>query len=373
MSDRSFLECRSLDFDDAGFVECFNLDSRIRVVFLLRFFRSRGRFPSRDDDPCREGLQCPGQQLDVTVPDAGRFRLRHVNARRHRVSILRHLDARRGTDRDRQRHQPREPARTRDHPRLLPFGRDIGCHAHRPPGALDEGSPGHRREAPGERRQHRRDRAPVDASTAAGKAFLDMLGVLADVRIQPPPPAASEGISAARRRSACHGRPPKIDMDAIRAGIAEGRSPTGIAREMGISRGTVCKAKAGMPGKAVQGPLEIREDPVPQASRTPRSVRCVFLKMPKYAALMSPFHRMLGVRLSQNTECIRQCQFNGATDETRPSRRVSFGNAALGRPPVDKEPFKDLLSGHQEQRRQSGWNVISEASSTACSTLIRFG
>ena len=55
-----------------------------------------------------------------------------------------------------------------------------------------------------------------------------------------------------------------IDMDEIRARIAEGQSPTRIAREMGISRGTVCKAKvSGEPGKAVQGPLEIRKDPVP--------------------------------------------------------------------------------------------------------------
>ena len=64
------------------------------------------------------------------------------------------------------------------------------------------------------------------------------------------------------------------------------RSPTNVAREMGISRGTVCKAKgkAGEPGKAAQGPLEIREDPVSQASRTPRFVRLVFFKMSVYAA-----------------------------------------------------------------------------------------
>ena len=101
MPDRSFMECWSLDFDDAGFVEGFNLDSRIWVAFQLRFFRTHGRFPSREDDPCRDGLQYLGQQLDVTVPDAGQFRFRHVNARRHRLAILRHLDVRRATDRDR--------------------------------------------------------------------------------------------------------------------------------------------------------------------------------------------------------------------------------------------------------------------------------
>ena len=93
MPDRSFMECWSLDFDDAGFVEGFNLDSRIWVAFQLRFFRTHGRFPSREDDPCRDGLQYLGQQLDVTVPDAGQFRFRHVNARRHRVCRRRHKRA----------------------------------------------------------------------------------------------------------------------------------------------------------------------------------------------------------------------------------------------------------------------------------------
>ncbi len=72
MPDRSFMEFWSLDFDDAGFVEGFNLDSRIRVAFQLRFFRTHGRFPSRGDDPCREGVQYLGQQLDVTVPPCAR-------------------------------------------------------------------------------------------------------------------------------------------------------------------------------------------------------------------------------------------------------------------------------------------------------------
>ena len=54
-----------------------------------------------------------------------------------------------------------------------------------------------------------------------------------------------------------------IDTEEIGTKIAEGQSPTRIAREIGISRGTVYKARAGEPGKAVQDPLEVREDPVP--------------------------------------------------------------------------------------------------------------
>ena len=105
----------------------------------------------------------------------------------------------------------------------------------------------------------------MDTLTAAGKAFFDMFGVFAEFETSLRRERQAEGISADKRRGACRGRPPTIDMDAIRGRIAEGQSPIRTAREMGISRGTVCKAKgtAGEPGKAVQGPLEIREDPAP--------------------------------------------------------------------------------------------------------------
>ena len=57
MSDRSFIESWSLDVDDIAFVEGFNLVSRVWVAFQLRFFRTHGRFPSREDEPCPEGLR----------------------------------------------------------------------------------------------------------------------------------------------------------------------------------------------------------------------------------------------------------------------------------------------------------------------------
>ena len=125
---------------------------------------------------------------------------------------------------------------------------------------------------------------PVDTSTAAGKTRFDMLGVFAEFETYLRRERQAEGIGAARRRGVYRGPPPTIDMEEVRARIADGKSPTKIAREMGISRGSVYKAKAGGPGKAVQGPLEIREDPVPQASRTPQFVRRVFFEMSIYAA-----------------------------------------------------------------------------------------
>ena len=101
MSDRSFIESWSLDVDDIAFVEGFNLVSRVWVAFQLRFFRTHGRFPSREDDFCPESLRYLGRQLDLAAPDPGRFRFHHVNTRRHRAAILRHLGVRRASERDR--------------------------------------------------------------------------------------------------------------------------------------------------------------------------------------------------------------------------------------------------------------------------------
>ena len=77
-----------------------------------------------------------------------------------------------------------------------------------------------------------------------GKAFFDMLGVFAEFETNLRRERQAEGIEAAKREASIVGRPPKIDMAAIQAKLAEGLSPTEIARDMGISRGTVYKAKA---------------------------------------------------------------------------------------------------------------------------------
>ena len=85
---------------------------------------------------------------------------------------------------------------------------------------------------------------PVDTSTAAGKAFFDMLGVFAEFETNLRRERQADGIDAAKRRGIYRGRPPRIDQEAIQNRLARGLSPTEIAREMGISRGTVYKAKA---------------------------------------------------------------------------------------------------------------------------------
>ena len=101
MSDRTFIESWSLAIDEIAFVEEFNLVSRVWVAYQLRFFRTHGRFPSREDDRSAEALRYLGSQLDLAAPDPGEFRYHHVNARRHRTAILRHLGVRRALEEDR--------------------------------------------------------------------------------------------------------------------------------------------------------------------------------------------------------------------------------------------------------------------------------
>ena len=91
---------------------------------------------------------------------------------------------------------------------------------------------------------------PVDTSTAAGKAFFDMLGVFAEFETNLRRERQAEGIAAAKRRGVYRGRPPRIDMEAIKERLANGLSPTEIARDLGVSRGTVYKAKASMPSRS---------------------------------------------------------------------------------------------------------------------------
>jgi len=80
---------------------------------------------------------------------------------------------------------------------------------------------------------------PIDTGTAAGKAFLDMLGVFAEFETNLRKERQAEGIAAAKARGAYKGGKSRIDPSAVRKLAAEGMRPTQIARQLGISRGTV--------------------------------------------------------------------------------------------------------------------------------------
>ncbi len=87
---------------------------------------------------------------------------------------------------------------------------------------------------------------PVDTSTAAGKAFFDMLGVFAEFETNLRRERQAEGIAAARKRGIYKGRPPKINRAEILLRLQQGQGPSKIARDLGISRGTVYQVRKGV-------------------------------------------------------------------------------------------------------------------------------
>jgi len=83
---------------------------------------------------------------------------------------------------------------------------------------------------------------PIDTTTAAGKAFLDMLGVFAEFETNLRKERQLEGIAAAKAKGVYKGRPPTIEAGKVAALKAEGLGPTEIAAKLGIGRASVYRA-----------------------------------------------------------------------------------------------------------------------------------
>ena len=79
----------------------------------------------------------------------------------------------------------------------------------------------------------------IDTSTAAGKAFLDMLGVFAEFETNLRKERQLEGIAKAKASGVYQGRPATIDAEAVKALRAEGLGATAIAKRLGIGRASV--------------------------------------------------------------------------------------------------------------------------------------
>ncbi|MDP2975824.1 MAG: recombinase family protein, partial [Anaerolineales bacterium] len=78
---------------------------------------------------------------------------------------------------------------------------------------------------------------PIDTRSAAGKAFLDMLGVFAEFETNLRRERQLEGIAAAKVRGVYRGRKPSIDPAEVqRLRIEEKLGPTEIARRLGVGR-----------------------------------------------------------------------------------------------------------------------------------------
>ncbi|MGD9803447.1 MAG: recombinase family protein [Hyphomicrobiaceae bacterium] len=80
---------------------------------------------------------------------------------------------------------------------------------------------------------------PVDTSTPAGKAFLDMLGVFSEFETNLRRERQMEGIQAAKERGVYKGRPKSIDAEEVRKLLDEGIGATGVAKRLGIGRASV--------------------------------------------------------------------------------------------------------------------------------------
>lgn len=83
---------------------------------------------------------------------------------------------------------------------------------------------------------------PADTSTAAGKAFLDMLGVFAGFETNLRRERQMEGIAKAKVRGVYKRRKPSVDPDKVRAMRDDGMGPSQIARELKVARTTVWRA-----------------------------------------------------------------------------------------------------------------------------------
>lgn len=85
---------------------------------------------------------------------------------------------------------------------------------------------------------------PVDTSTPAGKAFLQMLGVFAEFETALRRERQMEGIAKAKADGKYRGRKPSVDVAKVRELRSGGLGPSAIAKELRVGRTSVYRALA---------------------------------------------------------------------------------------------------------------------------------
>jgi DNA invertase Pin-like site-specific DNA recombinase len=103
---------------------------------------------------------------------------------------------------------------------------------------------------------------PIDTSTAAGKAFLDMLGVFAEFETNLRRERQLEGIAQAKARGVYKGRKPTVDAAKVIELDARGLGATAIADELQIGRASVYRVLNTKPNRVGKNddPLADRGD-----------------------------------------------------------------------------------------------------------------
>lgn len=80
---------------------------------------------------------------------------------------------------------------------------------------------------------------PIDTSSPAGRAFLQMLGVFAEFETAIRRERQLEGVAKAKANGVYKGRKPSIDADRINQLVAAGKGASEIAKELNIGRASV--------------------------------------------------------------------------------------------------------------------------------------
>jgi DNA invertase Pin-like site-specific DNA recombinase len=89
---------------------------------------------------------------------------------------------------------------------------------------------------------------PIDTSTAAGKCFLDMLGVFAEFETNLRRERQLEGIAKAKAAGTYKGRRPTIDPAEVLRLKQQGLGPSKIAKHLKIGRASVYRVLEGVDG-----------------------------------------------------------------------------------------------------------------------------
>jgi DNA invertase Pin-like site-specific DNA recombinase len=80
---------------------------------------------------------------------------------------------------------------------------------------------------------------PIDTNSAAGRAFLQMLGVFAEFETSIRKERQLEGIAKAKAEGRYKGRPVSIDGDEVRRLKAGGLGASAIAKRLGVGRASI--------------------------------------------------------------------------------------------------------------------------------------
>jgi DNA invertase Pin-like site-specific DNA recombinase len=90
---------------------------------------------------------------------------------------------------------------------------------------------------------------PIDTSTAAGKAFLDMLGIFAELETNIRRERHAEGIARAKAEGVYKGGKRKIDREPFAELQASNATPAQIVKELSISRMSIYRLREPGTGK----------------------------------------------------------------------------------------------------------------------------